>query len=243
MTMRTNPSDLAEIFDAELGDAEAAALDELGARYNVAPTQPIPVVVQRDDGRRIELQRWGLVPSWSKSVNSAGARYINARAETIATSSAFRASFLRRRCIIPADGFYEWRREGRRKQPFLIHTPADAPLAFAGLWSPWRDPSDGQWLISAAVVTTAANATVSELHNRMPVILDLDSDAWRIWLDPEMRDEGLLQSLLEPAPDSLLELRAVSPLVNNANNEGPELLLASAAEKAPHPEADLTLFG
>ena len=197
MTMRTNPSDLAEIFDAELGDTEAAALDELGARYNVAPTQPIPVVVQRDDGRRIELQRWGLVPSWSKSVNSAGARYINARAETIATSSAFRASFLRRRCIIPADGFYEWRREGKRKQPFLIHTPADAPLAFAGLWAPWRDPADGQWLISAAVVTTAANATVAELHNRMPV--------------------------------------------NNANNEGPELLETPAPD-APR-DAALTLFG
>ena len=241
--MRTNPSDLAEIFDAELGDSEAAALDELGARYNVAPTQPIPVVVQRDDGRRIELQRWGLVPSWSKSVNSAGARYINARAETVAMSPAFRASFLRRRCIIPADGFYEWRRDGKRKQPFLIHTPADAPLAFAGVWAPWRDPADGQWLLSAAVVTTAANATVSQLHNRMPVILDLESDAWRFWLDPQVRDEGLLQSLLEPAPDSLLELRAVSPLVNNANNEGPELFLASAAEKTPQAEAELTLFG
>ena len=240
MTMRTNPSDLAEIFDAELGAGEASALDELGARYNVAPTQPIPVVVQRDDGRRIELQRWGLVPSWSKSVGSAGARYINARAETVATSSAFRASFLRRRCIIPADGFYEWLRDGRRKQPFLIHTPADAPLAFAGVWAPWRDPANGQWLLSAAVVTTAANATVSRLHNRMPVILDLESDAWRIWLDPQVRDEGLLQSLLEPAPDSLLELRAVSPLVNNANNEGPELLLPPAEMQ---PALELTLFG
>jgi len=239
--MRTNPSDLAEIFDAELGDTEAAALDELGARYNVAPTQPIPVVVQRDDGRRIELQRWGLVPSWSKSVTTAGARYINARAETVATSPAFRASFLRRRCIIPADGFYEWLRDGRRKQPFLIHTEDDAPLAFAGLWAPWRDPASGQWLLSAAVVTTTANATVSQLHNRMPVILDLESDAWRLWLDPQMRDEGLLQSLLEPAPDSLLELRAVSSLVNNANNEGPELLAVPAPE-APL-DAALTLFG
>ena len=237
--MRTNPSDLAEIFDAELGDTEAAALDELGARYNVAPTQPIPVVVQRDDGRRIELQRWGLVPSWSKSVTTAAARYINARAETVATSPAFRASFLRRRCIIPADGFYEWLRDGRRKQPFLIHTEDDAPLAFAGLWAPWRDPASGQWLLSAAVVTTTANATVSQLHNRMPVILDLESDAWRLWLDPQMRDEGLLQSLLEPAPDSLLELRAVSSLVNNANNEGPELL-AGPAPEAPL-DAALTL--
>jgi putative SOS response-associated peptidase YedK len=113
MTMRTDPSDVARIFDAELGDEAAAALGDLDARYNVAPTQPIPVVVQRDDGRRIEMQRWGLVPSWSKSVSSAGARYINARAETVASSSAFRTSFLRRRCIIAADGFYEWRRGGR----------------------------------------------------------------------------------------------------------------------------------
>lgn len=224
--MRTDPSALAQIFDAELGDAEAETLYELGPRYNVAPTQEIPVVVQRDDGRRIELQRWGLVPSWAKSVNSAGARYINARAETVATSAAFRASFLRRRCVIPADGFFEWQREGRARKPFLIHTPTDAPLAFAGLWSPWRDPAGGEWLLSAAVVTTTANATVRPLHDRMPVILDIDSEAWRTWLDPELRDEGLLLSLLEPAPDSLLELRPASPLVNNANNEGAALLVA-----------------
>jgi putative SOS response-associated peptidase YedK len=241
MTMRTNPSDLAEIFDAELDAGAAVVLEELGPRYNVAPTQDIPVVVQRDDGRRIEMHRWGLVPSWSKSVSSAGARYINARGETVATSAAFRTSFVRRRCVIPADGFYEWRREGRAKQPFLIHSPADAPLAFAGLWSPWRDPADGQWLLSATVVTTAANATVGELHNRMPVILD--EEAWRLWLDPDMRDEGLLQSLLEPAADDLLELRAASPLVNNANNEGAELLVAPAALLVGDEEAALTLFG
>src|SRR3954462_1506518 len=240
MTMRTNPSDIAEIFDAELDGHAAAVLDELGPRYNVAPTQEIPVVVQRDDGRRIEMHRWGLVPSWSRSVSSAGARYINARGETVATSPAFRASFLRRRCIIPADGFYEWRREGRVKQPFLIHTPHDAPLAFAGLWSPWRDPADGQWLLSATVVTTAANATVGELHNRMPVIRD--EEAWRLWLDPDTRDEGLLQSLLEPAADDLLELRPASPLVNNANNEGAALLdVVPAVVKID--EAALTLFG
>jgi putative SOS response-associated peptidase YedK len=239
MTMRTNPSEIAQIFDAELRDSEAAALEELGPRYNVAPTQPIPVVVQRDDGRAIELHRWGIVPTWSASVTAAGARYINARSETIATSPAFRTSFVRRRCVIPADGFYEWRREGKRKQPFLIHTPTDAPLAFAGIWSPWKDPRSGDWIVSAAVVTTAANATVSELHNRMPVILD--ANAWRLWLDGDVRDEGLLLSLLEPAPDDLLELRPASPLVNNANNEGPALLAA------PLPAADdepaLTLFG
>lgn len=131
--MRAGPSEMAHIFDAALGDDAAALEAETGARYNVAPTQPIPVVVQRDDGRRVEVHRWGLVPSWANSVAAAGARYINARAETAATSPAFRASYLRRRCVIAADGFYEWRREGGRKIPFHIRRPDDAPLAFAGL--------------------------------------------------------------------------------------------------------------
>ncbi|HEY7023846.1 MAG TPA: SOS response-associated peptidase [Candidatus Limnocylindrales bacterium] len=239
MTMRTNPSELAEIFDAELREAEAETLYELGPRYNVAPTQEIPVIVQRDDGRAFEMHRWGIVPSWSRSVAAAGARYINARGESIATSSVFRNSFLRRRCIIPADGFYEWRRVGKLKQPFLIHTPADEPLAFAGLWAPWKDETTGSWLLSASVVTTAANVTVSELHNRMPVILG--QQAWRLWMEPDLRDEGLLLSLLQPAPDELLELVQVSSLVNNANNEGPALL--GSDDLAPVAESDLTLFG
>ena len=232
--MRTNPSDIARIFDAALGDT--AEFDDLGPRYNVAPTQPITVVLQRgDEGRFVELHRWGLVPSWAKSP-AAGARMINARAESIATSSAFRASFMRRRCIIPADGFYEWRREGKTKKPFLIHTRDDRPLAFAGIWAPWRDPSSGEWLLSAAVVTTSANGTVSELHDRMPAILT--NDEWPLWLDPMIADPGLLRDLLHPADDALLRLDAASPLVNNANNEGPELLVTPAET-----EPALTLFG
>lgn len=243
MTMRTNPSELAQIFDAALREPEAVVWEELGPRYNVAPTQPIPVIVQRDDGRSFEMHRWGIVPSWSASLSSAGARFINARAETVATSPVFRTSFLRRRCIIPADGFYEWRNDGKRKQPFLIHTPTDAPLAFAGLWSPWKDPATGEWLLSAAVVTTSANATVSEVHNRMPVILD--DEAWRLWVDQDVRDEGLLQSLLKPAPDELLELRPASLLVNNANNEGVALAASPEHDEAVDAPAEqpLTLFG
>ena len=132
MTMRTDVSDVALIFDAEVRDP--AAFAELGPRYNLAPTQPIEVVVQREDGRVVELHRWGLVPSYAKSI-SAGNRLINARAETIATTPAFRSSFARRRCIIPADGFYEWRLEpgGKRKQPFHIHAADDRPLAFEGV--------------------------------------------------------------------------------------------------------------
>lgn len=233
MTMRAGPSELARIFDAEVSDP--SAFDALGPRYNVAPTQPVTVVVQRDEGRFVELHRWGLVPAWADSV-AVGARMINARAETVATSSAFRASFLRRRCLIPADGFYEWRREGKVKKPFLIHTRDDRPLAFAGLWAPWRDPSTGEWLLSTAVVTTSANAAVAELHNRMPAILA--DDEWPLWLDPMISDPGLLRDLLRPAADDLLRLDAVSVLVNNANNEGQELLDPPAAN-----EPALTLFG
>jgi putative SOS response-associated peptidase YedK len=235
MTMRADPSDVARIFDAEVRDP--AGLLELGPRYNVAPTQPIEVVVQRDDGRFIELHRWGLVPSFANSV-SAGNRLINARAETVATSPAFRTSFARRRCIIPADGFYEWRREEARKQPFLIHAADDRLLAFAGLWAPWRDPVTGEWVLSAAVVTTRANGVVGRLHDRMPVILE--PSEWPIWADPEIRDPGLLTDLLRPAADALLTLTAVSSLVNNANNEGPELLLPPTARPGEPP---LTLFG
>ncbi len=239
MTMRTDVSDVARIFDAEVRDPGAFA--ELGPRYNVAPTQPIDVVVQREDSRVVEFHRWGLVPSYAKTL-SAGNRLINARAETIATTPSFRTSFARRRCVIPADGFYEWRRDdsgkGPRKQPFLVHAADDRPLAFAGVWAPWKDPATGNWVLSAAVVTTRANGTVGQLHNRMPVILE--PSEWPIWADPEIRDPGLLNDLLRPARDDLLTLTAVSPLVNNANNEGPELLLAPTARAGDPP---LTLFG
>ncbi|MEP7361037.1 MAG: SOS response-associated peptidase [Chloroflexota bacterium] len=235
MTMRTDVSNVARTFDAEVRDP--AAFTDLGPRYNVAPTQPIAVVVQREDGRVLELHRWGLVPSYAKSV-SVGNRHINARAETIATTPAFRTSFAKRRCIIPADGFYEWRRVGSRKQPFLIHAADDRPLAFAGVWAPWKDPATGEWLLSAAVVTTKANKTVGQLHNRMPVILE--PAEWQIWADPEIRDPGLLDDLLRPARDGLLTLTEVSALVNNANNEGPALLLPPNNRPT---DSALTLFG
>jgi putative SOS response-associated peptidase YedK len=234
--MRTDVSDVALIFDAEVRDPGAFA--GLGPRYNVAPTQLIGVVVQRADGRFVELHRWGLVPSYAKSV-SAGNRLINARAETITTTPAFRTSFARR-CIIPADGFYEWRRQpgSKRKQPFLIHAADDRPLAFAGVWAPWKDPATDDWVLSAAVVTTRANGVVARLHDRMPVILE--PSEWPIWGDPDVRDPGLLTDLLRPAADGLLTLTAVSAAVNNANNEGPDLLLPPTPHAGDPP---LTLFG
>ena len=225
------------MFDAELREPDVFA--GLESRYNVAPTQPITVVVAREDGRVVEQHRWGLVPSWSKSVAQQGARLINARAETVAHSGAFRESFLRRRCIVPADGFYEWRRQGRRREPLLIRPTDGSTMAFAGLWAPWRDPASGEWLLSAAVVTTAANSVVGRLHDRMPVVLPRDT--WALWLDPFVGDAGLLESLRAPAPDELLEVVPVSPLVNSPHNEGPELLLPPSDEAAQQPLA-LTLF-
>ena len=145
MTQQTDPAEVAQAFVAEIREVDTASLRDLGPRYNVAPTQPLIVVTQREDGRYVERHRWGLVPPWAKSV-SVGSRMINARAETIASSSAFRPSFLRRRCIVPADGFYEWWREGRRRLPYLISRTDRAPLAMAGIWSPWRDPLTGDWL-------------------------------------------------------------------------------------------------
>jgi putative SOS response-associated peptidase YedK len=239
MTQQTDPAEVAHAFGAELREADATALRELGPRYNVAPTQPLAVVTQRDEGRFVEAHRWGLVPPWAKSV-AVGSRMINARAETVATSSAFRASFLRRRCIVPADGFYEWQRDGRQRRPFLISRPDGVPLAMAGIWAPWRDPASGDWLLTAAVVTTAANATVGRLHDRMPVLLG--AEELDLWLDPELRDEALLRDLLQPAADDMLELSPVSSRLNNVANEGPELLVAEDASASAEGRS-LTLFG
>ena len=242
MTQQVAPSEVARIFDAELRDGERAVLEELGPRYNVAPTQPLTTVVQRDEGRFVEVHRWGLVPAWSATAGGAAAsRMINARAETVARSPAFRASFVRRRCLIPADGFYEWRHAagGRRPQPYLVAPRDRRPLAMAGLWAPWRDPVSGEWLVSCAVVTTAANATMSALHDRMPVLLA--DDAWPIWIDPSVTDIGLLTDLLQPASDDLLTLRPVSRRLNSPHNEGAELLVAEPDAEQPAVEP-LTLF-
>jgi putative SOS response-associated peptidase YedK len=217
MTQQTSPEAVARIFDAELRDEE----EPFRPRYNLAPTDPVTVVLQREDGRSVERHRWGLIPAWAGTAGQ-GARMINARAETIASSPAFRVAFRQRRCIVPADGFYEWRRAGGRAVPFYLHPPDGGLLAIAGLWSTWKDPGTGLWLPSAAVVTTAANVRVGQIHDRMPVLLP--HDAWSAWLDPVERDDAFLRSLLVPAVDEALAIRAVSPLVNSVRNDGPELI-------------------
>jgi putative SOS response-associated peptidase YedK len=198
--------------------------------YNVTPRADIPVVATSRGVRVLDLVRWGLVPSWAKDL-SIGDRCINARAETVATKAAYKRAFVKRRCIIPADGFYEWERlQPRGKQPWFIRRRDGEPLAFAGLWEIWHDPdigdpSTGQGaprVRSCTIVTTTANDVLRPLHDRMPVVLP--EDAWSRWLDPTFNDVRALQSMLVPAPDGEFEAWRVATLVNVADNNGPELL-------------------
>jgi putative SOS response-associated peptidase YedK len=207
-------AELAELFDAE------ALVDDPGGRYNLAPTDPAAIVVQRGQRRGLTDYRWGLVPHWANGLTG-GARAINARAETISSSPTFRDSFARHRCLVPADGFYEWRREGGRRRPFLIRRPDRLPLALAGLWAGWPDPESGEVRRTFSIVTTRANPVVAQLHDRMPVALPPAS--WARWLDPGLQDPEELQVLLEPSADDL-ELFPVASLVNNVRNNGPALI-------------------
>ena len=212
-------SELAEIFAAE------PLADDLGPRYNVAPTDDALVVVQREERRAITAYRWGLVPHWSTDLK-AGSRMFNARAETLRTSPAFRAAFARRRCLVPVDAFYEWKREGTVRQPYAIAREDGRPLVLAGVWAGWRDPdSDPDAPIvrrTFSIVTTAPNQAMAALHDRMPVIVP--DEAWARWLDPEPADRGELLALLQPSDAIALRIHPVERLVNNVRNEGPELL-------------------
>jgi putative SOS response-associated peptidase YedK len=205
---------------------ELASVCELHPRYNVAPTQPVLAVRQTAEGsRELVPLRWGLIPAWSKGPDS---RYsmINARADTIATKPAYRDAFKRRRCLIPAEGFYEWKAEGKGKAPYLVRRKDGAPFALAGLWERWKDP-EGEPVESCTIVVTSANALVSEIHDRMPVIIGRGDYA--TWLDPETKDAERLQALLQPADPDDLTLHPVSRLVNSPRNDGPELLEPVAA--------------
>lgn len=190
-------------------------------RFNVAPTQPVPVVRADEAGRRhFALVRWGLVPAWAKEV---GAKpLINARAETVAEKPSFRSAFRRRRCLVPADGFYEWQAQAKGpKQPYFIRRRDGAPMAFAGIWEHWQTP-EGSELESCAIVTTVANATLEPIHHRMPVILG--EAAWDVWLDPDEARAPDAQAVLGPAPDDLLEAVPVSTRVNAVSNDDAGLI-------------------
>lgn len=184
-------------------------------RYNIAPTQPVAAIAN-DAPRRVQTFRWGLVPPGARDP-AVGNRMINARAETLATRPAFRDAYRRRRCLLAADGFYEWRRDpDGGKTPMYVHAADDAPLAFAGLWAEWTAPN-GTPLRTCTIVTTAANATMAPVHDRMPVILP--RDAFARWLDPHDVRPDDLATLLVPCADDLLVVHPVSPLVNNPRND------------------------
>jgi putative SOS response-associated peptidase YedK len=208
-------SELAEIFAAE------PLADELGARFNVAPTDDALVVVQREERRAITAYRWGLIPHWADAAK-VGSRMFNARAETLSSSPAFRDALRRKRCLVPVDGFYEWKREGTRRQPFLIARTDGQPLALAGLWAGWRDPAADRVIRTFTIITAGPNEQIADLHDRMPVVVP--EAAWSTWLDPSLDDPGELQGLLVPNEDVELRIVAVNPLVNNVRNDGPELI-------------------
>jgi putative SOS response-associated peptidase YedK len=203
-------------------------------RYNVAPTQPIALVHEDGPARRFRLARWGFLPGWVKDPTTFPL-VINARAETLLEKPTFRAALKRRRCIVLADGFYEWRREGRAKAPFLIRRTGRGPLHLAGLWETYSDPQGGE-IDTAAIVTTDANGLMSAVHDRMPAILDEGGVA--AWLDVNGVDDREAVRLARPCPEDWLDLTPVSPRVNTVRNDDPavqEPLAAPAAEPVPEP--------
>ena len=206
-----------EAIEAQFA-AEAEPQAVWAPRYNLAPTTPVPVVTAAGAGRVVSLHLWGLVPSWSRDP-ALGGRLANARAETVADKPSFRAPFRRGRCIIPADGFYEWQvRPGAPKQPFCIRAASGAMLAFAGLRDVWEGP-DGA-LATCAIITTTANGAMAPIHDRMPVLLAPGDYA--VWLDPAT-PAARLKELLRPCADALLRIYPVGPRVGNVRNEGPGL--------------------
>jgi putative SOS response-associated peptidase YedK len=206
--------------------AEPPADEGRGPRYNVAPTTDVFVVLEDGGVRKVTEAHWGLVPVWAKDP-SIGNRMINARAETLAEKNSFKSPFKRTRCIVPADGFYEWKKvPGQKaKQPVYLHSANGEPLAFAGLWTTWRpkDRPEEAALRSATIVTTSANDAVAPVHDRMPVILP--ASAWDAWLDAGNDELESLGKLLVPAASSVLAMHEVSTDVNSVRNQGPDLIL------------------
>lgn len=216
------PDEIARYFGAAEVD-EALVQGGHGPNHNVAPTTDVYAVLEDGGVRRVEALHWGLIPFWAKEAK-VGNRMINARSETVATSGAFRTAFRKRRCIVPADGFYEWttRPGQKKKQPWFIHRPDGEPYAFAGLWEVWRPPGSDDELHSCTIITGPANEKMAELHDRMPIMLP--PEAWDRWLDRDESDPDRLGRLLVPAPPTLVEFHPVSTEVNNIRNRGEHLL-------------------
>jgi len=189
-------------------------------RYNIAPTQPV-LVVRKEHGkksREFRTMRWGLIPSWAKDM-SIGNRTLNARSETVTSTPAFREPILRRRCLIPTDGFYEWRKMGSVKQPYCFEVGDGEVFALAGLWDEWKSP-DGEIIESCTVLTTGPNSLVADLHDRMPVIVT--PDKYDLWLDPDVKDFEAVRDILKPYEAELMRRYAVSTRLNNSRKDDAE---------------------
>jgi putative SOS response-associated peptidase YedK len=222
----TSPLDeLVEVFGVSV-----VALEEYRPRFNIAPTQEAPVIVRGPAGLRLGSLRWGLIPHWAED-RRFGSRMINARSETVAALPAFREAFRSRRCLVPADGFYEWKpgesggaargRRGAGKVPYWIHSADRRPFAFAGVWERWRS-REGERVSSFTILTTVANEQIRPLHDRMPVVIP--AAAWQTWLDPDA-DRARLTELLGPSPEAFFEAWPVSTLVNSAGVDEPLCIL------------------
>jgi putative SOS response-associated peptidase YedK len=231
------PDELAKYFDVE--DVAEKVLEP---SYNVAPTSDVYVVLERGGVRRLDTFHWGLIPFWAKDQKT-GAKMINARAEGIAEKNAYRRAFTKRRCIIPADGFYEWQKvPGRKqKQPMFIKRADGEPIALAGLWELWRPPDhkdDDDYIVrSCTIITGEPNEKIAKIHDRMPVMLP--PNKWAEWLDPTNDDIEALGKLLVPAPSELLEVHPVSMAVNNVRETGPALVEPIDPDEAEGGQAKL----
>jgi putative SOS response-associated peptidase YedK len=193
----------------------------LEPRYNIAPTTPVPACrMQEPDRKELTLLRWGLIPHWAKQADG-GYRMINARAETVAEKPAFRSPLRNRRCLIPADGYYEWKSMGGRKQPFYFSMKDGDPFCFAGLWERWQ-PAEGDAIETCTIITTGANALGAEVHHRMPVIVAPND--YELWLNPRVTQADEVLPLLEPFPPEAMSVYPVSTLVNNARVDEPRCI-------------------
>jgi putative SOS response-associated peptidase YedK len=234
----SSPELLAERFGAQEVRVEGGE-----PSYNIAPRSEVMAIRERvrsEDDHVVRVMselRWGLVPSWAKDL-STGDRQINARAESLATRAAYKRAFAKRRCLIPADGFYEWKpvpsptgAKRPKKQPFFVRRRDGEPMAFAGLWEVWRESEDQDWTRTCTIVTTRANDLLAPIHDRMPVVLP--EIAWDRWLDPRDTDVDALAELLEPAPGDWFEAYPVSTRVNIADNDGPDLVERIDPDRTP----------
>jgi putative SOS response-associated peptidase YedK len=220
-TLTAGPLDLSSMFPLFSGI-------QWDPRYNIAPTQMVLAVRTKPESKDLEAVRlrWGLVPSWADSPKI-GYRLINARSETVSQKPAFRTAFRRRRCVILADGYYEWQKLGEEKQPYYIHQPDSKPFAMAGLWERWDHPeSESPAIESCTIITTDANESLRAIHDRMPVILP--KEELSVWLDGAVQEPALLTGLLRPAPNDRMTAYAVSTVVNSPKNDGPACIAPAA---------------